>query len=214
MAHVIAAVASSSGKDRAERFRCDLHIPETCATYGSYNDLVEDPNVDLVYVASPHSHHFQHTLLALEAGKHVVCEKPLTVNAAQAKVLYKTAKEKNLFLLDAVWTRYFPLSFQVRESIQRGEVGEVLRIIADTSFGIHPDIALKETPRKLTHDLAGGALLESKSIHFQRLGARNFRFDFRCRVQLAFIPSHGYFRPFTTLYHEISANLLPVSCRT
>ncbi|OQU98940.1 hypothetical protein CLAIMM_04649 [Cladophialophora immunda] len=160
VAHVVAAVASSSGKDRAERFCRDLGIPEACATYGSYTDLVKDPNVDIVYVASPHSHHFRHTMLALAAGKHVVCEKPLTVNAAQTKILYETARERKLFLLDAVWTRFFPLSIQIRESIQRGEIGEVLRVIADTSFGIHPDIALRETPRKLTYDLAGGALLE------------------------------------------------------
>ncbi|KAH0847009.1 Trans-1,2-dihydrobenzene-1,2-diol dehydrogenase [Fonsecaea pedrosoi] len=160
VAHVVAAVASSSGKDRAQRFCRDLRIPEACAAYGSYGDLINDANVDIVYVASPHSHHFQHAMLALEGGKHVVCEKPLTVNAAQAKVLYKTAKEKNLFLLDAVWTRFFPLSIQVRESIQKGEIGEVLRVMADTSFGIHPDISLKETPRKLTYELAGGALLE------------------------------------------------------
>lgn len=143
---------------------------------------MEDSNVDVVYVASPHSHHFQHTLLALKAGRHVVCEKPLTVNATQAKVLYKTAKEKNLFLLDAVWTRYFPLSIQIRDSIQRGKIGEVLRVIADTSFGIHPDIALKETPRKLTHNLAGGALLESKSKFVQRLRVRDFRPDAKPRV--------------------------------
>jgi predicted dehydrogenase len=104
-------------------------------------------------------------MLALKAGRHVVCEKPLTVNASQATVLYKTAREKQLFLLDAVWTRYFPLSIEIRESIRTGEIGEVLRVIADTSFGIHPDIALRETPRKLTHHLAGGALLESSSTH-------------------------------------------------
>jgi predicted dehydrogenase len=162
VAHSVVGVASTSGKERAAKFCRDLHVDESCQHYGSYEELVKDGNVDIVYVASPHSHHFQHTLLALHAGKHVVCEKPLTVNASQARMLYRTAKEDNLFLLDAVWTRYFPLSIQIRKSIQNGEIGEVLRVMADTSFGIHPDIAIKETPRKLTYDLAGGALLESE----------------------------------------------------
>ena len=114
-------------------------------------------------MASPHSHHYQHVMMAFAAGKHVVCEKPITVNAAQAKRLYETAKAKKLFLLDAVWTRYFPLSIQIRDMIKKGEIGEVLRVVADLSEGNDLDEwwGIKKH-RKLQMDLAGGALLEGK----------------------------------------------------
>lgn len=135
ISHSVVAVASSSGKDRAEVFKNQLQIPDPCAVYGTYDELVHDPNVDIIYVASPHSHHYQHTMMALQAGKHVVCEKPITVNANQAKALYETAKTRGLFLLDAVWTRYFPLSVQIRELIKNGAIGEVLRVVADISMG-------------------------------------------------------------------------------
>jgi predicted dehydrogenase len=94
-----------------------------------------------------------------------VCEKPITVNARQAKALYEVAKAKNLFLLDAVWTRYFPLSVQIRELIRKGEIGEVLRVIADTSMGEDTDNLWKvQKRRKVNMELAGGALLESISF--------------------------------------------------
>ncbi|KAI5196667.1 NAD(P)-binding protein [Aureobasidium subglaciale] len=162
VSHVVAAIASSSGKSRAETFKIKVNAPSNCACYGTYEALVNDKNVDIIYIASPHSHHFQHTLECLYAGKHVVCEKPITVNAAQARILYQTAKERNLFLLDAVWTRYFPLSIQIRNIISKGEIGEVLRVIADTSMGEDvDDLWLEQKRRKVNLDLAGGALLET-----------------------------------------------------
>lgn len=100
-------------------------------------------------------------MLVLGAGKHVLCEKAFTVNAAQAEILCRTAKEKKLFLMEAVWTRYFPLSVQVRELIRRGEIGEVLRVTADNSFA---DDNAEETwgtkHRMVNKDLAGGCLLD------------------------------------------------------
>jgi dihydrodiol dehydrogenase / D-xylose 1-dehydrogenase (NADP) len=96
--------------------------PSSAKGYGSYEELVADKNVDIIYVATPHSHHYQNAMLCLEAGKNVLCEKAFTVNAAQAKKLAEKAKEKNLFLMEAVWTRYFPLSIYVREVITSGKV--------------------------------------------------------------------------------------------
>jgi len=161
--HVVAAVASSSGKDQAEAFKTKVEASSDCVCYGAYEELVKDQNVDIIYIASPHSHHYQHAMLCLQAGKHVVCEKPITVNAAQVKLLYRTAKERNLFLLDAVWTRYFPLSVQIRNIISEGKIGEVLRLIADTSMGEDvDDLWLNQRRRKVNFDLAGGALLESE----------------------------------------------------
>lgn len=125
--HEIAAVASSSSADRAAGFIQKINGPSAAKTYGSYAELVADPNVDIIYVATPHSHHFQNAMLALEAGKNVLCEKALTVTAAQAKKLVAKAKEKNLFLMEAVWTRYFPLSIKIRELISSGAIGRVHR---------------------------------------------------------------------------------------
>ncbi|KAL1869281.1 hypothetical protein Plec18167_007947 [Paecilomyces lecythidis] len=158
--HTVAAVASSSSKSRAEKFISDLNIPSPVSAYGSYEELVSDPNVDIVYVATPHSHHFQNTMLALNAGKHVLCEKAFTVNAAQAKILCETAKQKGLFLMEAVWTRFFPLSVQIREIIKQGGIGEVLRVIADNSFGDDVESKWGTKHRMVNKDLAGGALLD------------------------------------------------------
>ncbi|KAI9374542.1 hypothetical protein BJX61DRAFT_532284 [Aspergillus egyptiacus] len=160
ISHTVVAVSSSTSSSRAEKFISDTGIPAPCAAYGSYEELVADPNVDVVYVATPHSHHFQNAMLALEAGKHVLCEKAFTVNAAQTKILVETARKKNLFLMEAVWTRYFPLSIEVRDLIQKGAIGEVLRVTADLSFGDHPEEKWGTEHRMVNKDLAGGALLD------------------------------------------------------
>jgi len=161
--HEIVAVASSSSADRAASFIKKIDGPSSAKTYGSYTELVADPNVQIVYVATPHSHHFQNTMLALEAGKHVLCEKALTVTASQTKKLVETAKSKNLFLMEAVWTRYFPLSIKVRELIGSGAIGTVLRTYADLSIGNHKEDGSLDFPnssRMVNMDLAGGALLD------------------------------------------------------
>lgn len=100
--HVVVAAASSSSADRAKKYLKEVSAPDSAKAYGSYKELVEDDNVDIIYVATPHSHHYQNTMLCLEAGKNVLCEKSLTVNAAQAEALIKKAREKNLFLMEAV----------------------------------------------------------------------------------------------------------------
>ncbi|THC90782.1 hypothetical protein EYZ11_009760 [Aspergillus tanneri] len=163
ISHSVVAVASSSSKPRAEKFISDTGIPGSCVAYGSYEELVADSNVDVVYVATPHSHHFQNAMLALEAGKNVLCEKAFTVNAAQTKILCETAQKKSLFLMEAVWTRYFPLSVQVRELIQNGAIGEVLRVMADNSFGDDVEVQWGTKHRMVNMDLAGGCLLDRMS---------------------------------------------------
>ena len=103
-------------------------------------------------------------MLALEAGKHVLCEKAFTVNAKQAEILVQTAKKKGVFLMEAVWTRFFPVSGQIREAIKSGEIGEVVRVVADTSAGAGDDAEEKwgVKHRMVNMDLAGGALLDCK----------------------------------------------------
>ena len=133
-----------------------MGAPKDAKAYGSYKDLAEDPNVDIIYVSTPHSHHFQNTMLCLQAGKNVLCEKAFTVNAAQVKKLAETAKEKNLFLMEAVWTRYFPLSIYVRDLITSGKLGHVSRVFADNS--INSDFDTSHS--MINPELAGGALLD------------------------------------------------------
>src|ERR1700761_325909 len=81
--HVVVAAASSSSEDRAKKYLKEVKAPESAKAYGSYKELVADPNVDIIYVATPHSHHYQNCMLVLEAGKNCLCEKALTTNAAQ-----------------------------------------------------------------------------------------------------------------------------------
>lgn len=127
--HQVVAVGSSSDPQRATDFLAKVNAPSGAKVYGSYAELVADPNVDIIYVATPHSHHFQNAMLALQAGKNVLCEKALTVNASQAKKLVEVARAKKLFFMEAVWTRYFPLSVKVRELIRSGVVGPIYRVI-------------------------------------------------------------------------------------
>ena len=210
VAHIVAAIASSSGEAQAETFKTKVKAPAECAVYGSYEELFADANVDIIYIASPHSHHFKHTMMALKANKHVVCEKPITVNSAQAKILYETAKARDRFLLDAVWTRYFPLSIQIRDLISKGEIGEVLRVVADTSMGEEmDDLWLRQKRRKVNLDLAGGALLESKLII--NLAQTYYFAD---RPQLASTRSRGFSKRYTTHCHLTSGDRLTTLCLT
>lgn len=108
--HTVVAAASSSSADRAKSFLKEVRAPDSAKAYGSYKELVADPNVDIIYVATPHSHHYQNVMLCLEAGKNVLCEKAFTTNAAQTEALIKKAKEKNLFLMEAVSNKH-PLRY-------------------------------------------------------------------------------------------------------
>ncbi|KAI5800250.1 dimeric dihydrodiol dehydrogenase [Peziza echinospora] len=158
--HIVAAAGSSTSPDKARQFLTDVGAPETATAHGTYEELVNDPNVDIIYVATPHSHHFANTLLALRAGKHVVCEKPFTVNAAQTKILVQLARDKNLFLMEAVWTRFFPLSIAVREFVKSGKIGTVKRVIADLSLAQPPEKFFADSHRMVNPELAGGCLLD------------------------------------------------------
>lgn len=103
--HTVVAAASSSSQQRAAEFLKQVGAPASAKAYGSYDDLVTDADVDIVYVSTPHSHHFQNAMLCLQNGKNVLCEKAFTTNAAQAEKLVQVVRAKNLFLMEAVWTR-------------------------------------------------------------------------------------------------------------
>lgn len=122
--------------------------------YGSYEELVQDPEVELVYVASPHSHHYVHAKLCLEHGKHVLLEKAFTVNVSQAEELIALAKERGLLLAEAFWPRYMPTRKMTDDLIAQGTIGEVQAVMAD--FGA----PLSHIERLRNPELAGGALLD------------------------------------------------------
>ncbi|KAJ0269642.1 hypothetical protein CBS470a_013702 [Colletotrichum nupharicola] len=168
VSHTISAVSSSNDPSKAAAFlsRIDHPAPSTVNTYGSYQALVNDLSVDVVYIATPHSHHFQNAMLALTAGKHVLCEKALCVTATQARCLVRTAKDRKLFFMEGVWTRFFPLSRRICEMVSGGEIGTVYRVTADLSRanGDGDDVTGKrlnyeDGHRMVNPDLAGGVLL-------------------------------------------------------
>ncbi|EEA28099.1 hypothetical protein TMatcc_003598 [Talaromyces marneffei ATCC 18224] len=157
--HTVVAAASSSGLERAQDFLKSVGASSTAKAYGTYKELAEDNQVDIIYVSTPHSHHYQNVNLCLESGKNVLCEKAFTVNAAQAKELVRIAREKNLFLMEALWTRYFPLSIYARETITSGKLGTVMRTFADNSLNLEPQNFSKDS-RMIDPKLAGGSLLD------------------------------------------------------
>ncbi len=122
--------------------------------YGSYEEMVKDPQVELVYVASPHSHHYEHTRLCLEHGKHVLVEKAFTVNAKQARELIQLSEEKGLLLAEAIWTRYMPSRKMIDDILASGVLGNVTSLTANLGY-ILPHVERMQNP-----ELAGGALLD------------------------------------------------------
>ena len=148
--YCVYAIASRS-LEKAEAFAKQWNIPKA---YGSYEEMVEDKEVDLVYIATPHSHHFPHTMLALEHGKPVLVEKAFTANAEEAEILLQTAKEKGIFITEAIWTRYMPLSHKVKELMESGVIGEPRLLTATLCYMME----FKE--RIIRPDLCGGALLD------------------------------------------------------
>lgn len=122
--------------------------------YGSYEEMVQDPEIDLVYVATPHSHHFEHARLCIEYGKPVLVEKSFTANAKQAKELIALAEEKKVFLTEAIWTRYMPSRKLINEVIDSGIIGNVQMVMADLSYEII------DKRRLIDPNLAGGTLLD------------------------------------------------------
>lgn len=119
--------------ERAQAFAREIGVAKA---YGSYEEMLTDPQIDLVYIATPHSHHYLHAKMCLEAGKNVLCEKAFTVNADQARKLFALAKEKNLLITEAIWTRYMPSRKMINEIIESGVIGEVTSVTANLNYTI------------------------------------------------------------------------------
>ena len=147
----VAAVGSRT-TESAEAFADRFVIARA---HGSYEDLWADTDVDVVYIASPHSHHHAMTIAALDAGKHVLCEKAFAVNATQAREMVDAARRNDRFLMEAMWTWFIPAAIDIRNRVLDGQVGELKVIEAD--FGL-PVTAPDGRHRRI--DLAGGAMLD------------------------------------------------------
>ena len=148
----VQAVASRS-QEKSDAFGAKFGAKKC---YASYEEMVNDPDVDAVYVATPHPFHAEQSLLALNAGKAVLCEKPFAVNCAQAESVIAVAREKKLFLMEGMWSRFFPLMGRVREIVASGAIGEVRMVQADFGFraGVNPE------GRLFNPALGGGSLLD------------------------------------------------------
>ena len=144
------AVASRN-LDRAAEFARDFGIEKV---YDSYEAMLQDPALELVYITTPHSHHYEQMLLCLEHGKHVICEKAFTLNADQARKVRELAAQKGLYVAEAIWTRYMPSRQLINGIIDSGIIGKVNTLTANLSY----NIAYKE--RIMEPALAGGALLD------------------------------------------------------
>ena len=142
---------ASRDLEKAETFAKDHGFQHA---FGSYEDMLSDENVELVYIATPHSHHYRHIKMCLGAGKHVLCEKSFTVNAKQAAEVFRIAGEKELLLTEAIWTRYMPSRKIIDDLLAEKVVGDVMKMTANLNY----PLLNKERIVKL--ELAGGALLD------------------------------------------------------
>ena len=148
-------VAVGSRDASREQAFVDEHAP-SARPHGDYASLVADPEVDVVYVASPHSEHLEHALLAIHAGKHVLVEKAMAPTADEAQQIASAARGAGVFCMEAMWTRFLPHIDVLRQVLDAGLLGEVSTVIADHSIPLWPD-----GPERLAEPaLAGGAMLD------------------------------------------------------
>ena len=150
--HELIAVGSRT-QEKADQFADQFNIPHR---HASYEALVSDPEVDAIYVATPHPMHKENTLLCLAHGKHVLCEKPFTINAGEAQAIIDAARKHKLFLMEAMWTRFIPAVLEAKRLVDSGAIGEVRMINADFGYraGFNP------ASRAFDPALGGGGLLD------------------------------------------------------
>lgn len=148
----LVAVGSRT-QQAADKFGDQYNVPRRYATYEA---LVADPDVDVIYIATPHGMHYDNLRLCLDAGKHVLCEKAFTLNAKEAEEMIALARQKKLFLMEAMWTRFLPAVVEIRRLLGDGIIGEVRAFQADFSFPADFD----PNGRLFAPELGGGSLLD------------------------------------------------------
>ena len=148
------AAVGSRGRETADRFAREFGLQRQ---YSDYADLASDPEIDLVYVSTPHACHVQNTLMCLESGKAVICEKPFAINAGEARLMIDKARERQLFLMEAMWTRFIPSVIRLRELLAENTIGRVQLMIAGGAYmpAFDADAYL------FRPDLGGGVLLDA-----------------------------------------------------
>ncbi|MGA7160903.1 MAG: Gfo/Idh/MocA family oxidoreductase [Bacteroidota bacterium] len=144
----------SRNVETAKHFADEFNIPKA---YGSYQELVNDPAVDVVYIGTPHNLHFENTLLALNHNKHVLCEKPIGVNLKEATLMFQKAKEKKLFLMEALWSRFLPNIIKTKELVDSGEIGKIKLLTA--FFSVKSEHGPEH--RQYNLELCGGTILDT-----------------------------------------------------
>lgn len=122
--------------------------------FGSYEEMLADEKVKLIYIATPHSHHYRHMKMCIDAGKHILCEKSFTVNEKQAEEIFRLAKEKNLLVTEAIWTRYMPSRKIINDLLNEKVIGDVKKLTANLNY------IISDVERIIKPELAGGALLD------------------------------------------------------
>lgn len=151
--HVRTYAVASRNLERAQQFAAQYHFEKA---YGSYEELLNDPDVDAVYIANPHAFHHDSVIQVLNAGKHVLCEKPAGCSVGQLEDMISTAQQKNLFFMEAMWTAFNPTVLEICRTIQEGKIGQLKHI--DSRFCNR--IPYDPKNRLYAPELAGGALLD------------------------------------------------------
>ncbi|KAJ5096824.1 hypothetical protein N7456_007545 [Penicillium angulare] len=157
--HIIQSIGSSS-LEKGQKFAKQYCPTQTPQLYDSYEKVYNDPNVDIVYIGTPHGYHYRDCLQAIAAGKNILCEKSFAINAKQAKEVFDAAKKKNVYIAEAMWLRHRPLYRKLQELLHQDKViGEVTRVYSD--FAVELDIpSLPSTSRYKDLSLGAGSLLD------------------------------------------------------
>jgi predicted dehydrogenase len=157
--HIIKAIGSSS-REKGQVFAQQYCPQEPPSIYGSYQEVYADPSVDIVYIGTPHAFHVRNCLDAIAHGKHVLCEKAFTLNASQAREVFAAAKDRGVFVMEAMWTRFFPLMRDLQVKIhEENVIGRVQRVFCDFSLNMDID-SLPDDSRLKNPDLGAGSLLD------------------------------------------------------
>lgn len=149
---VLYGVASrdiSKAKAFAEQYRSDKY-------FGSYEEMAANPDLDIIYIATPHAFHMENTLMCLRSGKHVLCEKPLGMDSEEVKIMIDEAKRRNLFLMEAIWTRFVPATEYLIDLLNKKAIGDIIYTKAD--FGFRAELNFEG--RVYNKSLGGGSLLD------------------------------------------------------
>lgn len=151
MVNVECRAIASRDMERARAYADEFGFAKA---YGSYEEMLQDPELQLVYIATPHSHHYEQMKLCLNYGKHILCEKSFTINAQQAREVLELGRRRGLLVAEAIWTRYLPMQKTLNDLLAAGTIGRPQMLTANLGY------LISGVERIMTPELAGGALLD------------------------------------------------------